>query len=282
MRIDNSLDLISELNKLIPKLNKSSQKGGTIKKLQKYKLKKLTFLTSGQKKQLDTILDSLIANGGDGKKVKKLSYNSLEKTRTKSKKLFKENNSGVKEVDMHGNLSSELESIIGGSQKYTQSDDIKAILEMANKANLINTKYIDSMLGGSVEGAESSDDYNFPDKGLAKAVASANPDALVADALGSAGGLAKAVASANPDALVADALGSAGGLAKAVASANPDALVADALGSAGGLAKAVASANPDALVADALGSAGGLAKAVASANPDALVRGCSWISGWSG
>ena len=184
MRIDNSLDLISDINKLIAKLNKSSQKGGAIRKLKKYKSKKLSFLKAGEKKQLHAILESLTVVGGKNKQFNKLSYNSLDTKSPKSKTTSKEKNTKSTDVDQYGNLSDSLEYIIGGSKKYTQSDDIKAILDMANRADLIDTTYINDMVGGkpklnaskALGGLKAAGDL----VGSVGSAVSANPDALKA------------------------------------------------------------------------------------------------------
>ena len=288
MRIDNSLDLISDINKLIAKLNKSSQKGGAIRKLKKYKSKKLPFLKAGEKKQLHAILESLTAVGGKNKQFNKLSYNSLDTKSRKSKTTSKEKNTKASDVDQYGNLSDSLEYIIGGSKKYTQSDDIKAILDMANRADLIDTTYINDMVGGSRAAALKAWDAKAAGDlvGSVGSAVSANPDALKAlGGLKAAGDLVGSVGSAvsaNPDALKAlGGLKAAGDLVGSVGSAvsaNPDALEAlGGLKAAGDLVGSVGSAvsaNPDALKAlGGLKAAGDLVGSVGSAvsaNPDAL------------
>ena len=205
MRIDNSLDLISDINKLIAKLNKSSQKGGAIRKLKKYKSKKLSFLKAGEKKQLHAILESLTVVGGKNKQFNKLSYNSLDTKSPKSKTTSKEKNTKSTDVDQYGNLSDSLEYIIGGSKKYTQSDDIKAILDMANRADLIDTTYINDMVGGKPKLNASKALGGLKAAGdLVGSAVSANPDALEAlGGLKAAGDLVGSAVSANPDALKA-------------------------------------------------------------------------------
>ena len=283
MRIDNSLDLISDINKLIAKLNKSSQKGGAIRKLKKYKSKKLPFLKAGEKKQLHAILESLTAVGGKNKQFNKLSYNSLDTKSRKSKTTSKEKNTKASDVDQYGNLSDSLEYIIGGSKKYTQSDDIKAILDMANRADLIDTTYINDMVGGKPKSNASKALGGLKAAGdLVGSAVSANPDALEAlGGLKAAGDLVGSVGSAvsaNPDAL--EALGGLKAAGDLVGSVGSHRLLQDAskalggLKAAGDLVGSAVSANPDALEAlGGLKAAGDLVGSVGSAvsaNPDAL------------
>jgi len=275
MRIDNSLDLISDINKLIAKLNKSSQKGGAIRKLKKYKSKKLSFLKAGEKKQLHAILESLTVVGGKNKQFNKLSYNSLDTKSPKSKTTSKEKNTKSTDVDQYGNLSDSLEYIIGGSKKYTQSDDIKAILDMANRADLIDTTYINDMVGGKPKLNASKALGGLKAAGdLVGSAVSANPDALEAlGGLKAAGDLVGSVGSAvsaNPDASKAlGGLKAAGDLVGSVGSAvsaNPDASKAlGGLKAAGDLVGSAVSANPDALKAlGGLKAAGDLVGSTAS------------------
>ena len=52
MKSNNSLDLISDINKVVSKMNKSGQRGGSTDKLENYKNKKYSFLSSSDSKIL--------------------------------------------------------------------------------------------------------------------------------------------------------------------------------------------------------------------------------------
>ena len=62
----------------------------------------------------------------------------------------------IKDVTAGGHLSKELEKIVGGSKKYSVNADIQDILGAASYANLIDTEYIDNMVGGGKKKGDKS------------------------------------------------------------------------------------------------------------------------------
>ena len=183
MKLDNSLDLISDINTQISKLKKTSQRGGALTQLKKLKDADYKFLNKKETFLLKRELRKIIDNGVNGKN-NKLSYTIFNKIpkkqqggkkqppKTKKLSTIKKINdvapSGhlskdlekiigsakkisvkkIKDVTAGGHLSKELEKIVGGSKKYSVNADIQDILGAASYANLIDTEYIDNMVGG--------------------------------------------------------------------------------------------------------------------------------------
>ena len=191
MKPDNSLDLISDINTQISKLKKTSQRGGALTQLKNLKDADYKFLNKKETFLLKRELRKIIDNGGNGKN-NKLSYNIFNKIpkkqqggkkqppKTKKLSTIKKINdvtpSGhlskelekivgntkkisvkkIRDVTAAGHLSKELEKIVGGSKKYSVNADIQDILGAASYANLIDTEYIDNMVGGGKQRGDTS------------------------------------------------------------------------------------------------------------------------------
>ena len=191
MNLDNSLDLISDINTQISKLKKTTQRGGALAQLKNLKDADYKFLNKKEAFLLKKELSKIIDNGVTGKN-NKLSYNIFnkipkkqqggKKQSPKTKKLssIKKINdvtpSGhlskelekivgntkkisvkkIRDVTAAGHLSKELEKIVGGSKKYSVNADIQDILGAASYANLIDTEYIDNMVGGGKKKGDKS------------------------------------------------------------------------------------------------------------------------------
>ena len=74
--MDNSLDLISDINKQIKKLSNKTQKGGAIKKLKSFRDNKYTFLSTKEKTLLTQKINTIIA--GKDKHISKIHYDFFE------------------------------------------------------------------------------------------------------------------------------------------------------------------------------------------------------------
>lgn len=137
--MDNSLDLISDINKQIKKLFNKTQKGGAIKKLKSFRDNKYEFLSTKEKKLLTQKINNII---GGKDEISKIHYDFFE---IDNKKKYND-------VGKRGQLSKELENIIGGAEKYKKNPDIEQILTQKPSKNLINTEMINDLIklkGGS-------------------------------------------------------------------------------------------------------------------------------------
>ena len=138
--MDNSLDLISDINKQIKKLSNKTQKGGAIKKLKSFRDNKYKFLSTKEKTLLTQKINTIIA--GKGKNISKIHYDFFEI----------ENKKKYNDVGKRGQLSKELEKIIGGAEKFKKNPDIEQLLETKTTTDIIDTEMIDDLIklkGGS-------------------------------------------------------------------------------------------------------------------------------------
>ena len=159
MKTNNSLDLISDINAQVSKLKKKSHRGGALKKLEMLQNIDYKFLNKTEKNILKLQLNKLIGGAKTNSVVRKISFNIFDKKSIKVKSPRKNQHGGkrkllvkkTKDVNTNGALSYELENIIGGAKEYEVNKDIQAILNMASDVNLIDTQYIDNMVGGSMK-----------------------------------------------------------------------------------------------------------------------------------
>ena len=83
--MDNSLDLISDINKQIKKLFNKTQKGGAIKKLKSFRDNKYEFLSTKEKKLLTQKINNII---GGKDEISKIHYDFFEIDNKKIKLSF--------------------------------------------------------------------------------------------------------------------------------------------------------------------------------------------------